>query len=117
MHKAILFFIILGITCSIFAKSNSKVLILKADSKSNVILVAVMKDTDTEFKNTLIDALKSQYEPKYQVKKAIIGKSKDLQNQPYRVLIVMDQLKAWLAMNGQTKAIMKQTKGIMRFST
>lgn len=107
MKNAIIILIILSITCFTFAKSNTPV--LKANPNSKVILVAVMKDTDTEFKGTLIEALKREYEPQYQIRKIIIKKAKDLNYEQYRLLIVMDQNKAWLAMNGQTKAIMKLT--------
>ncbi len=107
MRKLILIMLILSLVCFAFAKTKAQT--LKTNPNSNIILVAVMKDTDTAFKTTLIDALKKQYEPKYQVKKVVIKKAKDLDNAQYRLLIVMDQLKAWLSMNGQTKAIMKLT--------
>lgn len=107
MRKILFTVLILSVICFAFAKAKRTV--LKANPNSNVILVAVMQDTDTEFKNSLIASLKSNYEPRYQVKKVLIKKAKELNNAQYRLLIVMDQNKAWLAMNGQTKAIMKLT--------
>jgi len=106
MRKLIMLIIILGVIISAYAKSNNAV-VIKSNPASKVILVAVFADTDTDYKNSLIAQLKTQYEPKYQVKKVVIKKAKELNNEQFRLLIVMDQLKAWLAMNGQTKAIMK----------
>jgi hypothetical protein len=97
--------VLIPLTCS--AKISGA--ILKADPNCKVILVVVMKDTDTVFKNALIDSLKIYFQPKFQVKKLLLKKVSDLYNQPYRVMIVMDQLKAWLAMNGKTKAIQKDS--------
>jgi hypothetical protein len=103
MRKTILFLAILTIAVSAFGLKP----VIKTDPNSKVILVAIMKDTDTTFKNALVDSLVAHYGAKYQVKKIVIGKAAELNSQKYHLLIVMDQLKAWLAMNGQTKAIMK----------
>ena len=105
MRKLVLSLLIFGIVCIAFAKAP----VIKASPDSKTILVAVMKDTDTVFKNSLIDELKSEFEPKYTVRKVLIKKANELDNAQYRLLIVMDQNKAWLAMNGQSKAIMKIT--------
>ena len=102
MRKTILFLAILSLAVSAFGLKP----IIKTDPNSKIILVAVMKDADTTFKNALVDSLVSHYGAKYQVKKIVIDKAAELNSQKYRLLIVMDQLKAWLAMNGQTKAIM-----------
>lgn len=87
--------------------SKSKQPILKSDENSNVILVAILKGSDSGFKNVMIDSLKTHVEPQYAVRKMLVGKADELQGQSYRLLIVMDQLKAWLVMNGQMKKIRK----------
>ena len=109
MRKFMLLLLTAIAVVSLFAVTTKSKQVLSADMQSRIILVAVLKDTDTSFKNALIDSLKSHYEPKYQVRKIVIRKAKDLNNQKYRLLIVMDQNKAGLAMNGATKSLMKLT--------
>ena len=110
MRYLILTLVVICIIGSACGKLSGRQSILKADPESRVILVAVMKGTDTVFKNALIDSLRSYYQPEYEVRKVVIGKAKELSNQSHRLLIVMDQLKAWLVMNGQTKALQKNTE-------
>ncbi|MBM4399873.1 MAG: hypothetical protein FJ041_06080 [Candidatus Cloacimonetes bacterium] len=81
----------------------------KADLYSKVILVPVLKGTDTPFKNALIDSLKNKYEPKYQVKKIVLKNLTEIASHNYRLMIVMEQLKANLMMNGKIKTIKKNT--------
>jgi hypothetical protein len=119
MRPINLFLIIMFSFSAFLHAAKSVIPTLKADPKSNVILVAVMKDTDTPFKNALIDSLRAQFQPKYLVKKVVIKKADELSKQNYLLLIVMDQLKAWLMMNKQTKAIQKsaEAKDVIYFMT
>lgn len=95
----------LALIALVSCAAKSKQPILRSDENSNVILVAILKGSDSGFKNVLIDSLITHVEPEYTVRKMLIGKADELQNQSYRLLIVMDQLKAWLVMNGQIKKI------------
>ena len=79
-----------------------------SDSTSNVILVGIIKGSESPFKQALIDSLKANYKPTYTVKMVSVDQPSDLNQESYRVVIVMDQLKANLMMNGKMKTLQKQ---------
>lgn len=105
-HVIILFLLSFSL---INSQSTVKKNLHKANPESRVILVAVMKDAQSSFKDALIDSLKVHFEPDYQVKKFILKRAKDIYKEEYRLLIVMDKLKANLLFNGKTKELQKTT--------
>jgi hypothetical protein len=109
MKRAFIVITILILTASLFAQKEIKKSVFKAKLDENVILVAVIKGSESPFKDALIDSLNSRYSSKYIVKKVIVNKPKDITNQSYRLLIVMDKLKANLMMNGKMKTFQKTT--------
>lgn len=94
------------ITCN---ATKSKLPLFKSNPQSNVILVAVMKDTDTVYKKAMLDSLVANYGKQYVIRKKVISSYKDLTGESYKMLIVFDQLKAWLMFNGDLKKIIAQT--------
>ncbi|HNZ08067.1 MAG TPA: hypothetical protein PKI63_09765 [Candidatus Cloacimonadota bacterium] len=80
---------------------------LNTDPSHPCILVAIQKGADSPFKQGLITRLKQDYSPEYQVLTKEVKSFKDLEKEQYSALIVMDQLKAWLLMNGGLKNIAK----------
>lgn len=104
------FVISLVFICSmLFAKTPKQTTIYKANAQSDIILVAVLKGAVSPFKDALIDSLQSRYGNKYKIKKILLKNPNDLAKEQYRLLIVMDKLKANLMMNGKIKNIKKTT--------
>lgn len=81
--------------------------VLNSDPAAPIILVAVQKGADSPFKQSLIARLKQDFSPGYQVLTKEVKSFKDIENEQYTALLVMDQLKAWLLFNGGLKNIAK----------
>jgi len=69
MKTKLFYFAILLLFQGFVTAGTAKALHIKSTPNSNVILVAVMKDTDTPYKNMIIASLKAHYQPKYEVRK------------------------------------------------
>ncbi len=81
--------------------------VLNSDPATPCILIAIQKGADSPFKQGLVERLKRDYSQEYQILTKEVKSFKDLEKEEYSALIVMDQLKAWLFMNGGLKNIAK----------
>jgi len=109
MNKLTLLYLVLFIIISACSKDQMLKQVKPSDHDSKVILVAVFKDAQSSFKLALIDSLQAAYGKDYTIKTLCIKEPEDLGKEEYRVLIAMDELKAWLAFNAGMKRLMKQS--------
>ena len=77
-----------------------------ANSGETQIVINIIGDAASPFKDTIIDSLKLAYDGRAQVRQRQIKRAEELDTNA-DVNIVMDQLKAWLWMNGTFKKLMK----------
>ena len=103
MRKLLFLFLIILGACSAPKQTS----IMNPDPAKQSILIAMIKGSDSSFKQELIDLIKRDYQANYTVNVKTVKNYKDLVGEQYSALIVMDQLKAWLWMNKGTKSIIK----------
>ncbi len=103
MRKLMFLLLIVLSACSAPKQSG----IINSDPAKPSILIAVMKGSDSSFKQELIALIKQDYEATHAVNVKVIRNYKDLAGEQYSALIVMDELKAWLWMNKGIKSIIK----------
>ena len=103
MRKLLFLFLLILGACS--APKHSS--IINPDSAKPSILIAMLKGSDSSFKQELIDMIKQDYQADYTVNVKTVKNYKDLVGEQYSALIVMDELKAWLWMNKGIKSIIK----------
>jgi|GEM_PF-1205240 len=80
---------------------------IKVDESKKQIVFAVLEGADSQYKDELFTALSKQYADIAQVHKVAVKKYADLANLRYDALIVSEQLKAWLWLNGGLKSFFK----------
>lgn len=69
------------------------------DPGKPTILIAMLKKSQTAYKQDLIASIRADYSARYNVRVLEVGKPKDLEGQEYAALVVMETLKAWLMFN------------------
>ncbi len=74
------------------------------------VLIAVLKGSSSPFKEKLIQQIMHSYADTCNVIAKEIRGYKDLQDNDYKAVIVMDRLKAWLLFNRPLKKIVKRLK-------
>jgi len=73
------------------------------DPARPTLMVAVLKDSHTPFKQELIDRLRQDYSDSLNVVVREVKKPQDIAGEEYSALLVMETLKAWLWFNGGLK--------------
>lgn len=82
--------------------------LLNADEQVPTILITIQKGADSSFKQAVIAKIKEDYGTQYSILVKDVKGFADVKDEKYDALIVMDQLKAWLFMNGSLKKIARK---------
>ncbi len=77
------------------------------DPGKPTIMIAMLKKSQTAYKQDLIASIRADYGARYNVRVLEVGKPKDLEGQEYAALVVMETLKAWLLFNRGLKQFAK----------
>ncbi len=101
--------IILLTLFTLFSGCSSPIVnnISDVDQSRKQIVIATIKGSESRFKDEVIKDLIDEFNDTAQFHQITIRKPRDLDKVNADILIVMDQLKAWLWMNGTFKSIIR----------
>jgi hypothetical protein len=76
-------------------------------TSNRTMIIAVLEDSGSPFKQALIDSLTNHYGNRFDIRVVNLERGKELGDQSYDILVIMERVKAWMVFNDNLKDLMR----------